>query len=80
LTKAGRRRHVPDVRDIVELSDNVVEDLRADEAVLDQDLGGKVAECDDGRLVGPNEDRSDEKLVVGHPLGVAGRVSGTRVR
>lgn len=62
----------PDVRHVVVLGHDRVQELGADVAVLGLDLGGKVSEHDYGWLVRADEDRSDEQLKVRHPLGLAG--------
>ena len=60
------------MRNVVELSDDIVKELGTDVSVLRLDLRGEVTESDDGGLIGSNEDGSDEEFVVGHPFGVAG--------
>ena len=66
-----RKADGPDVRDIVVLRDDRVKEVGTDVAVLSLDLGRKVAERDDGRLVWADENRPDEELKVVHPLGLA---------
>lgn len=60
-----------DVRNIVELGDDVVEELGSDESVLSLELRSKVTERDNGGLIRSDEDGSDEELVMSHPLGLA---------
>lgn len=54
--------HSPDMGNVVELSDNGVQQLWSCEPVLGLQLGTKVTENDDGRHFRSNEDRSDEKF------------------
>jgi hypothetical protein len=50
------------MRDIVELCDDGVKQFRTGETILSLYLGRKVAEDNDGRLVGSDEDRSNQEL------------------
>ena len=59
------------MRHVVELGDDVVQQLGPGKAVLRLDLGRKVAQDNDGRHLGPDEDGADEELKVGEPLVVA---------
>ena len=61
------------MRNIVELSDDVVKKLGTDVTMLRLNLRREVTESDDSGLIGSNEDGSDEEFVVSHPFGVAGR-------
>lgn len=57
----------PEVNDVVELSDGGVPDLGTCEAVLALDLRAKVAQEDDGGLIGAEEEGANEE--VGGPKG-----------
>lgn len=69
--RADSNVRAPDMRDIVELSNDVVKQFRSDITVLGLDLRREVAKGNDGRLVGSDKDRTNEKFVMGHPFGVA---------
>ena len=58
------------MRNVVELCHYRVEEFGTGESVLGLDLRGKVTEDDQGGLVFSDEDRADQKLVVGQPLRV----------
>ena len=59
-----------DVRDVVELRHDGVEQLGTRKAVLSLDLRCEMAEDDDGGCVGSNEDGADEELEMLKPIGV----------
>lgn len=60
-----------DVRDVVELRHDGVEQFGTRKAILSLNLGCEMAEDDDGGCVGANEDGADEELKVLEPVGVA---------
>jgi hypothetical protein len=64
------RQNERDVRDVVKLGDDVVQELGPDVSVLGLDLRREVTKSDDGGLIRSNEERSDEELIVSHPFGV----------
>ena len=60
-----------DVRHVVELSYDGVQQFGAGKAVLGLDLGCEVAEDDDGGCVRSDEDGADEEFKVLQPFGIA---------
>jgi hypothetical protein len=68
----------PDVRDVVELRDDSVQELGSCEPVLDLHLRGEMTEDDDGGLVFSRQDGPDKQLEMLEPLRVTG-VSGGAV-
>lgn len=59
-----RGPNVPNMRYIVELGHNRVQQFRSSETVLSLQLRTEVTENDHGRHLWPNENRSDEQLKV----------------
>ena len=58
--------------DIVELRHDGMQELWTCEPVLSLYLRREVAEDDDGGFVGSDQERPDEELEMGQPLGVTG--------
>ena len=58
----------PDVRDVVELRDDIVQQLGTGKAVLRLYLGRNVPEDNDGGHLGPDENGAHEQLKVSEPF------------
>lgn len=62
---------LPNVRYIVELGDNGVEEFWSSESALRLNLRTEMSQDDDGRHVRSYQDRSYQELEVRKPLGIA---------
>jgi hypothetical protein len=71
---------IPDVRNIVELSNDGVPDFGTVVSVCFLDLGTEVTQDDDGWLVWTDKNRSDEKLKVFCPFFVPIALLSVRLR
>jgi hypothetical protein len=63
-----RQRDIPNVRDVIELCNNIMPMLWSSEAICIMDLRAEVAQDDDSRLVGSVEQRANKKLEEFHIL------------
>ena len=69
----------PDMRNIVELRDNGMQEFRACESILDLNLRSEMSKNDDCGFVFSHEDRSNKQLEMGKPLRIT-NVSGWYAR
>jgi hypothetical protein len=60
--RAVKGVHLPEMRNVVELSYDRVQMIRPNVAVLTVHLRAEMSEYDHGRLIGSEEDRPDEQL------------------
>jgi len=73
------RQNSPDVRNVVELRNDRVQQLGASEAILDLHLRRKVTQHDHGRVIRSDEQRPHEQLKVVEPLRVT-EISSTKLQ